>query len=128
MMGVFDDEIEEVSDNGKRPDLRIIGFDEEEQRLRHRSSGRPHISLKLPQGQYIFCDFRTLHLPGIEVSHTTPPPALKATRNRLQMFQSSFTVPCLNYALSSPQTVDLSRMHFCCWLMVWGATSVFFLC
>ena len=34
MMGVFDDEIEEVSDNGKRPDLRIIGFDEEEQRLR----------------------------------------------------------------------------------------------
>jgi len=70
MMGVYDDEIEEeeVSDNGKRPDQRIIGFDEEEQRLRQRSSGRPQISLKLPQGQYIFCDFRTLHLPGIEVS------------------------------------------------------------
>jgi len=69
-MGVYDDEIEEeeVSDNGKRPDQRIIGFDEEEQRLRQRSSGRPQISLKLPQGQYIFCDFRTLHLPGIEVS------------------------------------------------------------
>lgn len=72
MMGVFDDEIEEVSDNGKRPDLRIIGFDEEEQRLRQRSSGRPQISLKLPQGQYIFCDFRTLHLPGIELN---PPPS-----------------------------------------------------
>ncbi|CAO2184147.1 unnamed protein product [Urochloa humidicola] len=72
MMGVFDDEIEEVSDNGKRPDLRIIGFDEEEQRLRLRSSGRPQISLKLPQGQYIFCDFRTLHLPGIELN---PPPS-----------------------------------------------------
>ncbi|OEL30679.1 hypothetical protein BAE44_0008302 [Dichanthelium oligosanthes] len=72
MMGVFDDEIEEVSDNGKRRDLRIIGFDEEEQRLRQWSSGRPQFSLKLPQGQYIFCDFRTLHLPGIELN---PPPS-----------------------------------------------------
>ncbi|KAF8654517.1 hypothetical protein HU200_061708 [Digitaria exilis] len=72
MMGVFDDEIEEVSDNGKRSDLRIIGFDEEEQRLRQRTSGRPQFSLKLPQGQYIFCDFRTLHLPGIELN---PPPS-----------------------------------------------------
>jgi len=76
MMGVFDDEIEEVSDNGKRRNLRIIGFDEEEQRLRQRSTGRPQISLKLPQGQYIFCDFRTLHLPGIEVSQPPLPPAL----------------------------------------------------
>lgn len=72
MMGVFEDEIEEVSDNGKRPDLRIIGFDEEEKRLRQRSSGRPQVSLKLPQGQYIFCDFRTLHLPGVELN---PPPS-----------------------------------------------------
>ncbi|KAM3209838.1 hypothetical protein ACQJBY_064092 [Aegilops geniculata] len=72
MMGVFEDEIEEVSDNGKRPDLRIIGFEEEEQRLRQRSSGRPRVSLKLPQGQYIFCDFRTLHLPGVELN---PPPS-----------------------------------------------------
>ncbi|XP_047081076.1 uncharacterized protein LOC124691814 [Lolium rigidum] len=72
MMGVFEDEIEEVSDNGKRPDLRIIGFDEEESRLRQRSSGRPKVSLKLPQGQYIFCDFRTLHLPGVELN---PPPS-----------------------------------------------------
>jgi hypothetical protein len=68
MMGVFNDEIEEVSDNGKRTDLRIIGFEEEEQQLRQRTSGRPQVPLKLPQGQYIFCDFRTLHLPGIEVS------------------------------------------------------------
>ncbi|XP_020157526.1 uncharacterized protein [Aegilops tauschii subsp. strangulata] len=72
MMGVFEDEIEEVSDNGKRSDLRIIGFEEEEQRLRQRSSGRPRVSLKLPQGQYIFCDFRTLHLPGVELN---PPPS-----------------------------------------------------
>ncbi|KAM3189529.1 hypothetical protein ACQJBY_068053 [Aegilops geniculata] len=72
MMGVFEDEIEEVSDNGKRSDLRIIGFEEEEQRLRQRSSGRPRVSLKLPQGQYIFCDFRTLHLPRVELN---PPPS-----------------------------------------------------
>ncbi|KAE8808282.1 hypothetical protein D1007_15469 [Hordeum vulgare] len=72
MMGVFEDEIEEVSDNGKNPDMRIIGFEEEEQRLRQRSSGRPRVSLKLPQGQYIFCDFRTLHLPGVELN---PPPS-----------------------------------------------------
>ncbi|GJN03897.1 hypothetical protein PR202_ga21392 [Eleusine coracana subsp. coracana] len=76
MMGVFEDEIEEVSDNGKRPDLRIIGFDEEEQRLKQRSTSRPQISLKLPQGQYIFCDFRTLHLPGIELN-PLPSEALK---------------------------------------------------
>lgn len=101
-MGVYDDEIDEVSDNGKRPDLRIIGFDEEEQRLRQRSSGRPQISLKLPQGQYIFCDFRTLHLPGIEVSET-PTPTCSIVPSALQIFQFSFTVPCLNSVHSSPQ-------------------------
>lgn len=67
-MGVFEDEIEEVSENNKRTDMRIIGFDEEEKRLKQRSSNRIQTSLKLPQGQYIFCDFRTLHLPGIEVT------------------------------------------------------------
>jgi hypothetical protein len=67
MMGVFEDEIEEVSENKKRPDMRIIGFDEEEKRLKQRSSNRTQISFKLPQGPYIFGDFRTLHLPGIEV-------------------------------------------------------------
>lgn len=67
MMGVFEDEIEEVSVNNKRTDMRIIGFDEEEKRLKQRSSNRIQTSLKLPQGPYIFCDFRTLHLPGIEV-------------------------------------------------------------
>ncbi|KAJ3707434.1 hypothetical protein LUZ61_011139 [Rhynchospora tenuis] len=72
MMGVFEDEIEEVSENNKRRDLRIIGFDEEEKRLKQRSSNRVQTSLKLPQGPYIFCDFRTLHLPGIELN---PPPS-----------------------------------------------------
>ncbi|KAF3331061.1 hypothetical protein FCM35_KLT04415 [Carex littledalei] len=72
MMGVFEDEIEEVSENNKRTDMRIIGFDEEEKRLKQRSSNRIQTSLKLPQGPYIFCDFRTLHLPGIELN---PPPS-----------------------------------------------------
>jgi hypothetical protein len=102
MMGVYDDEIEEVSDNGKRPDLRIIGFDEEEQRLRQRSSGRPQISLKLPQGQYIFCDFRTLHLPGIEVSQTPCSYHLCGAYCPADV-PVSFTVPCLNYLHPSPQ-------------------------
>ncbi|XP_008811148.2 uncharacterized protein LOC103722385 [Phoenix dactylifera] len=72
MMGVFDDEIEEVSQNGKKPDLRILGFDEEEKRLRQRMLNKPQVSLKLPQGSYIFCDFRTLNIPGIELN---PPPS-----------------------------------------------------
>lgn len=72
MMGVFDDEIEEVSQNGKKPDLRILGFDEEEKRLRQRMLNRPQVSLKLPQGSYIFCDFRTLSIAGIELN---PPPS-----------------------------------------------------
>ncbi|KAG1363840.1 Ubiquitin and WLM domain-containing metalloprotease [Cocos nucifera] len=76
MMGVFDDEIEEVSQNGKKPDLRILGFDEEEKRLRQRMLNRPQVSLKLPQGSYIFCDFRTLSIPGIELN-PSPSEALR---------------------------------------------------
>ncbi|XP_020082790.1 uncharacterized protein LOC109706396 [Ananas comosus] len=72
MMGVFDTEIEEVSENSKKANLRIAGFDEEEKRLKHRMSARPRTSFKLPQGEYIFCDFRTLHIPGIELN---PPPS-----------------------------------------------------
>ncbi|KAF9606712.1 hypothetical protein IFM89_027756 [Coptis chinensis] len=75
MMGVFEDEIEEVSQNGTKADLRIAGFDEEERRLRMRMS-RPKSSLKLPQGAYIFCDFRTLQLPGVELN----PPASEALK------------------------------------------------
>jgi hypothetical protein len=47
--------------------MSIIGFDEEEKRLKQRSSNRAQTSFKLPQGPYIFGDFCTLHLPGIEV-------------------------------------------------------------
>ncbi|KAL6010305.1 hypothetical protein ACLOJK_000736 [Asimina triloba] len=72
MMGVFEDEIEEV--NSRKPDLRIAGFEEEEKRLRQLAG--PRTSLKLPQGSYIFCDFRTLHIPGIELN----PPASEALK------------------------------------------------
>lgn len=66
MMGVFDDEIKDLSQNSTK-DLRIAGFDEEEKRLKQRLFNKPKASLKLPQGTYIFCDFRTLHIPGIQV-------------------------------------------------------------
>ena len=68
MMGVFDNEIEEVSQNSSKPDFRIAGFDEEEKRMRQRMGG-PVVSLKLPTGPYIFGNFRTLNIPGIEVSY-----------------------------------------------------------
>lgn len=72
MMGVFSDEVDEVSHNSNKPDLRIAGFAEEERRLRQRTIYRPQASLKLPQGTYIFCEFRTLRIPGIELN---PPPS-----------------------------------------------------
>ncbi|KAM1010309.1 hypothetical protein ACFX2I_045729 [Malus domestica] len=74
MMGVSENEVDEVLQNAKE-NLRIAGFDEEEKRLRQRMTGRPQ-SLKLPQGPYIFCEFRTLQLPGIELN----PPALEALK------------------------------------------------
>ncbi|KAL7000004.1 hypothetical protein U1Q18_001154 [Sarracenia purpurea var. burkii] len=75
MMGVPKDEVDEILQNAKA-NLRIAGFEEEENRLRQRMLDRPHSSLKLPQGQYIFCEFRTLHLPGVELN----PPASEALK------------------------------------------------
>lgn len=66
MMGVPKGEVDEVLQKAK-VDLRIAGFDEEERRLKQRISRRSYNSPKLPQGNYIFCDFRTLSLPGIVV-------------------------------------------------------------
>jgi len=66
MMGVSTNEVEEVLQSSKT-DLRIAGFEDEEKRVKQRISHGPHISLKLPQGQYIFCEFRTLQIPGLEV-------------------------------------------------------------
>ncbi|XP_072973376.1 uncharacterized protein [Typha angustifolia] len=76
MMGVFVDEIEEVSQTSSKSDLRIPGFDEEEKRLKQRMLSRPQSSLRLPHGTYIFCDFRTLHIPGIELN----PPSSEALK------------------------------------------------
>ncbi|GMN27930.1 hypothetical protein TIFTF001_001856 [Ficus carica] len=75
MMGVSESEVDEVLE-GAKVNLRIAGFDEEEKRLRQRISDRPQFSLKLPQGPYIFCDFRTLQLPGIELN----PPSSEALK------------------------------------------------
>ncbi|KAK3184453.1 hypothetical protein Dsin_031739 [Dipteronia sinensis] len=75
MMGVSEVEVEKLMQNEKA-DLRIVGFDEEEKRLRKRMLDGPHAPLKLPQGPYIFSDFRTLQLPGVELN----PPASEALK------------------------------------------------
>ncbi|XP_030459571.2 uncharacterized protein LOC115679973 [Syzygium oleosum] len=74
MMGVPEVEVDEVLENAKK-DLRIAGFDEEERRSR-RMLDRPSGPIQLPQGAYIFCEFRTLQLPGVELH----PPASEALR------------------------------------------------
>ncbi|KAH0706757.1 hypothetical protein KY289_011833 [Solanum tuberosum] len=75
MLGVPKDEVDDILQSAKA-DLRIVGFDEEEKRSRQRNSNGIQSSLKLPQGPYVFCDFRTLHLPGIELN----PPSSKALK------------------------------------------------
>ncbi|KAL1092273.1 hypothetical protein V6Z11_D07G212300 [Gossypium hirsutum] len=76
MMGVPEDEVDRVIQNSK-VDMRIIGFSEEERRLRQRMSDGPsNVPIRLPQGPYIFCDFRTLHIPGVELH----PPASEALK------------------------------------------------
>lgn len=75
MLGVPKDEVDDILQSAKA-DLRIVGFDEDEKRSRQRISNGFQSSLKLPQGPYVFCDFRTLHLPGIKLN----PPASKALK------------------------------------------------
>ncbi|CAA2993176.1 Hypothetical predicted protein [Olea europaea subsp. europaea] len=75
MMGVSTEEVDEVLKNEKA-DLRIAGFDEEEERLKQRMSDGRHTLLKLPQGNYIFSDFQTLSIPGIQLN----PPASEALK------------------------------------------------
>ncbi|XP_054818057.1 uncharacterized protein LOC129317716 isoform X2 [Prosopis cineraria] len=70
MMGVSANEVEQVLQD-TRVNLRIAGFEDEEKRLKQRSSFGP-VSLKLPQGPYIFSEFRTLEIPGMELN---PPPS-----------------------------------------------------
>lgn len=66
MMGVPANEVDEVLQIAKT-DLRIAGFDEEEQRMRQRIYGGHNSVLQLPQGTYVFSEFQTLSIPGIEV-------------------------------------------------------------
>ncbi|XP_057506870.1 uncharacterized protein LOC130790035 isoform X2 [Actinidia eriantha] len=75
MMGVPKNEVDEIRQNAKA-NLRIAGFEEEENRMRQRMLDKAHSSLKLPQGPYIFCEFRTLHIPGIELN----PPSSEALK------------------------------------------------
>ncbi|KAL8205299.1 hypothetical protein R6Q57_008850 [Mikania cordata] len=75
MMGVPKEEIDQVLKNEKM-DMRIAGFDEEEKRIGQRISNGFDTPLKLPQGNYVFGDFKTLDLPGIELN----PPASEALR------------------------------------------------
>lgn len=65
-MGVSKSEIDDVLKDAEA-NLRIAGFEEEEKRIKQRMSKGSRFPLKLPQGAYIFCDFRTLELPGVEV-------------------------------------------------------------
>ncbi|KAL1224879.1 hypothetical protein V5N11_016095 [Cardamine amara subsp. amara] len=76
MMGVTEEEVDGVLKDAM-PDMRILGFEEEDRRLRQKKSYGSNASIKLPQGSYIFCDFRTLQLPGIELN---PPPSAALKR------------------------------------------------
>ncbi|PNY05341.1 ubiquitin and WLM domain-containing protein [Trifolium pratense] len=71
MMGASTNEVEEVLKNAEA-NLRIAGFEDEEKRLKQKISHGPRVSLKLPQGPYIFCEFRTLEIPGLKLN---PPPS-----------------------------------------------------
>lgn len=66
MMGVPENEVDEVLQSAKK-DLRIAGFDEEEKRMRHRAFYDRNSFVQLPQGTYVFAEFRTLSIPGMEV-------------------------------------------------------------
>eukprot|EP00252_Welwitschia_mirabilis_P012273 TRINITY_DN27263_c0_g1_i1.p1 TRINITY_DN27263_c0_g1~~TRINITY_DN27263_c0_g1_i1.p1 ORF type:complete len:157 (+),score=26.50 TRINITY_DN27263_c0_g1_i1:153-623(+) len=67
MMGVFFSEIQEVSQPATKIEERILGFEEEEIRAKQLTASETTVAWKLPQGPYIFCDFRALQIPGIVV-------------------------------------------------------------
>ncbi|KAF5741398.1 hypothetical protein HS088_TW10G00395 [Tripterygium wilfordii] len=91
MMGVSENEVDKLLEDAKA-NLRIAGFDEEEKRMRQRISGRPSGLLKLPQGSYIFCDFRTLELPGVELN----PPASEALKRMHMLAADPGVVAIMN--------------------------------
>ncbi|CAN7058442.1 hypothetical protein IGI04_014670 [Brassica rapa subsp. trilocularis] len=81
MMGVTEEEVNGVQKDAM-PDMRILGFEDEERR-RLKLKKLSSTSIKLPQGPYIFCGFRTLQLPGVELN----PPAADALK-RMHMLAS----------------------------------------
>ncbi|VVB01437.1 unnamed protein product [Arabis nemorensis] len=76
MMGVSEEEVGGVLTDAML-DMRILGFEEEETRLRQKKLYHSSNSIKLPQGPYVFCNFRTLQIPGIELN---PPPSAALKR------------------------------------------------
>ena len=67
-MGALAGEIEQVSQEAiHKYERGIIGFDEEDKRAKQRAIFRANKIIQLPKGNYIFCDFKTLELPGIQV-------------------------------------------------------------
>ncbi|KAK9133156.1 hypothetical protein Scep_012684 [Stephania cephalantha] len=74
-MGVDGEETSGVR-NGTKADQRIVGFDEEEKRLQQRTLRGSQRTIQLQRGAYIFCEFQTLRIPGIELN----PPASEALR------------------------------------------------
>lgn len=74
MMGVSEREVDQLLKDAKA-NLRIAGFEDEEKRMNRLSKGY-QLSVKLPEGPYIFCDFRTLELPGVKLN----PPASEALK------------------------------------------------
>ncbi|KAK9691327.1 hypothetical protein RND81_09G190000 [Saponaria officinalis] len=71
MMGVLANEVDQLLKDSQAK-LRIPGFEEEERRMKERLSKGPRKSLKLPEGPYVFGDFRALEIPGTELN---PPPS-----------------------------------------------------
>ncbi|XP_024527001.1 uncharacterized protein LOC112345127 isoform X2 [Selaginella moellendorffii] len=69
VMGALPHETVEVS-GALQKDTRSLGFEEEEERARRRASSASATG-KLPAGPYTFQDFKTLQLPGVQM---TPPP------------------------------------------------------
>ncbi|MCO5551197.1 hypothetical protein L7F22_004696 [Adiantum nelumboides] len=75
MLGALPREIIEVTQEaGKAVERTTIGFVEEDQRAKRWKTSKPGLPRALPQGDYIFCEFRTLQLPGVELN----PPAGRA--------------------------------------------------
>jgi hypothetical protein len=67
-MGALPEELEQVSQEAiQKYERGVIGFDDEDRRAKHRAVYGVNKVIQLPKGKYIFCEFKTLELPGIQV-------------------------------------------------------------